>query len=204
MTLRSHLFNKNLNLGSAEIYSRSPSVSNPLDSLQYDLIQAVSDLVWLKDCEGRYLACNQSFEKAFLVKESQILGRTDDSFMSPRLADTFKKSDRKVIDLNCSSIDQEWISLAIHGVSEFIKIKRSPIYDAAGNIIGILGVAHCTEHPSPGVIPEHDHRAGEDRFRSAMRSTKDGLWDWNLENDEVYYSPRWMLWEMLGARQAAA
>jgi PAS domain S-box-containing protein len=106
------------------------------------LIQTVPDLVWAKDTEGVYLGCNPRFERYFGAREADIVGRTDYDFVSRELADSFRRHDRLAMRKAGSSLNEEWVTYADDGHRELLETTKTPMFDAQGKLLGILGIAH--------------------------------------------------------------
>jgi diguanylate cyclase (GGDEF)-like protein/PAS domain S-box-containing protein len=157
------------------------------------IVRTLPDLVWLKDPDGVYLACNGRFEAFFGSAEGDILGKTDYDFIDRELADMFRENDVKAIRNNAPTTNEEWITFANDGHREFLETTKTPMFDQDGQLIGVLGIGHDISRRRES---QQRIRDSEQRFALAMRGANDGLWDWNLETDEVYYSPRWT--RMLG------
>ena len=157
------------------------------------IIHTLPDLIWLKDSNGTYLACNQRFEDFLGVPEQEIIGKTTYNFVDARWADLFQEYNKEVTLIDTPSIHEEWVTFASDGHRELLEVSRLPMYDDDGELIGILGIGH---NITARRASEEKLQKSEERFSLAMQGANDGLWDWNLETNEVYYSPRWK--SMLG------
>jgi len=105
------------------------------------LIETLPDLVWLKDPDGVYLACNPKFERFFGAKESEIVGKTDYDFVSRELADFFREKDKAAMAVGGPSVNEEEITFADDGHRELLETIKTPMYDSKGSLVGVIGIA---------------------------------------------------------------
>lgn len=105
------------------------------------LLHTIPELVWLKDPDGVFLACNPRFERLYGAREEDIIGKTDYDFVDRELADFFRKHDNKAVAAGGPSINEEWLTYADDGHRELVETIKTPMRDADGRLIGVLGVA---------------------------------------------------------------
>jgi len=105
------------------------------------LVQAIPDLIWLKNPDGVILSCNAQFERLLGVREEDIVGKTDYDFVERELADYFRANDRKAMEAKAPTINEEWLTFAADGYRGLFETIKTPMWDPDGAVVGVLGVA---------------------------------------------------------------
>lgn len=135
------------------------------------MLKTITDLVWLKNPDGVYLACNAVFERLYGAKEYDIVGKTDYDFVDAKLADSFRAHDKLAIVHNAPSTNEEWVTYA-DGRQVLLETTKTPMRDNHGRLIGVLGISHdITErHQKEMALQE-----SEARLRTMFECSKDAV-----------------------------
>ena len=88
---------------------------------------------------------------------------------------------------------REWTYVRKDSRHLTVNLVVTAVRNTTGEITGFLGVA---EDISERKKSEEALRKSEERFDLAVAGSNDGLWDWDVRSNEVYYSPRFK--ELLG------
>lgn len=146
-------------------------------------------LIWLKDEESRFLAVNAVFAKACgAVSPNEVSGMTDLDIWPAELAEQYREDDRQVIVGKVEKIVEEPCQLG----QEFgwIETFKKPVIAPDGKVLGTVGYARDITSRKQ---LERQLADNEERWELAISGANDGIWDWNLETNSIYFSDRWKL-----------
>jgi len=165
------------------------------------VVNNIPDLIWLKDINGVYLACNPEFELFFGAPEEEIIGKTDYDFVSRDLADFFRKKDQEAIDSGRVNINEEEIVYRSDGRRVTLETRKVPFQDVHGHVLGILGIGRdITErkHAEQQLIQSNlQLNSAMERLELATKAAGIGIWQWNFAENTFIWDER--MYQMYGA-----
>jgi PAS domain S-box-containing protein len=153
------------------------------------LVRTIPDLIWLKDPDGIFLRCNQQFERFVGLEEARIVGRSDLDIREREAALFYRENDRRILASGQSAVTEEWLTFASDGYRGLFEVIRTPLYDPAGNTLGILGVAHDITRRKR---MEDALRASEREFRSLAENLPDVVMRYDLDCRRIYVNPAYL------------
>ena len=112
-----------------------------------DITNNMSEYVVLRDTEGVYLDCNNSFLKWLSIGREEVIGKkiTTISELSDRAKDTIL-SDLEVINDRCRKIYNECVEIDEKTVE--LEIVKEPFLDSYGNLVGVIDIIRDISHRS--------------------------------------------------------
>jgi PAS domain S-box-containing protein len=103
------------------------------------VIEGTSDMVFIKDLQGRYRLVNTAFARMLGRSAKEIIVRDDNELFTPDIAARLREVDRQVIAHSEHQTVEEAVTVA--GITRIYSTTKIPYQDAKGRIVGVIGIA---------------------------------------------------------------
>ncbi|TFH05771.1 MAG: PAS domain S-box protein [Candidatus Thorarchaeota archaeon] len=135
-----------------------------------NLLENIPQRIFYKDTNSVYVACNPAFARDVGISTDEIVGKTDYDLFPKELADTYRESDRKVLDTLVTYKEDE---VYFAQDKELIThIQKTPVRDDEGIVKGVLGIFWDITGP---IKAKQDLERSEKRYRLLYENLTDGL-----------------------------
>ena len=136
------------------------------------LMNNLTDHVYFKDVESRFIRTNRSHALSFGLEDPvQVIGKSDFDFFTEQAARQAFDDEQKIIRTGQPILKEEKLTRKDCSDAWFSAMKM-PLHDNTGNIIGTFGISReITERKKT----EEELKHSEERFRSVAQSANDAI-----------------------------
>ncbi len=162
------------------------------EALYHSLVENLVQNIFRKDLRGRFTFANTNFCRAIGKELSEVLGKTDFDFFPRDLAAKYQADDHQVIESG-KTLEAEEEHETADGERLVVKVVKTPVHNAAGDTVGMQGIfwGITEQKRAQEALVE-----SQERFALAVRGSTDGIWDWDISTNAIYFSSRFK--ELLG------
>jgi len=157
------------------------------ESLYHSLVESLPQCIFRKDLELRTVFANQKLCASLGRPLSEVVGKTDFDFFPADLARKYQEDDRWVIKTGkvFEAVEEHQ---APGKAKTWVHVVKAPIFDFRGYVVGVEGIFWDETELT---VARQKLEESQQRYALAVEGANDGIWDWNLQSNEVYYSRRW-------------
>lgn len=151
-------------------------------------------VIWEIDRNGLYTYISPTVEKLLGYQPEELIGKLHYYDLHPEEGRAeFKEA--TLYDLHAGNSVNEFENIAVHKNGHWVWLNSSglAIFDDEGQVVGYRGVDNDISERKQ---IEKTLQQSEERWRSVLEGTDQGVWDWDARTNKVYFSTKWK--QMLG------
>lgn len=154
------------------------------EALLQNVLQTIPDRVWLKDLDGIYVTCNDAFAANMGVTPAEMVGTGDAQWLGEPLAAGFLATDRLALQAGKAVVLEEDMPTLVGTNPGLYEIVKTPMFDAHGQAIGVLGMARDIQQRKNA---EALLRDTTEQLELAIMGADLGRWDHDLTVGKGYH-----------------
>ncbi|MEA2053938.1 MAG: PAS domain S-box protein [Candidatus Thermoplasmatota archaeon] len=141
--------------------------SNELKQL---LMESFPNKIFFKNRKSVYVFCNSHYAADIGIAPDEIQGKTDYNFYPRDLADKYRTDDQRI--MKSGQLEQMEEPYRIGNEERTVLTVKTPVRDANGNIIGVLGIfTDITERKKM----EEELKQSEEKYRTLVETAQEGI-----------------------------
>ncbi|MBE0494558.1 MAG: PAS domain-containing protein [Thiomicrospira sp.] len=146
-------------------------------------------VIWEIDRNGLYTYISPTVENVLGYQPHELINKVHYYDLHPEEGrKAFKES--TLACLKAGDSVNEFENVAVHKKGQWVWLNTSgqAIFNSAGQVVGYQGVVN---NISARKQVEQTLQQSEERWRSVLEGTDQGVWDWDVHKDKVYFSAKW-------------
>lgn len=147
------------------------------------IMDNATNVIYLKDIEGRYILINRRYEELFKIKDEEIKGKTDFDLFPSEIAAQFRRNDINALEAKRPVESVEKVPQA-DGEHTYLSIKVG-LMNGEGRPYAICGISTDITQI---MRSEEALRMSEASLANAQRIAHIGNWDWDIVKNELWWS----------------
>ncbi len=163
------------------------------DALAYerDLLQALldhsPDIIYFKDPQSRFVKVGRALARRFQVADpEELVGKSSFDLLQPDLARTVHAEEQALLQSGEPIINQVEELVDHQGRHSWASVTKVPIYNRAGAILGLVGVARDI---TKLIETEQALREAEEKFRAIFENSVEGIYQTSPEGRFIRVNP---------------
>ncbi|GAB6070169.1 hypothetical protein JCM30760_12660 [Thiomicrorhabdus hydrogeniphila] len=163
-------------------------IQHEQNKLLLAIIDAIPDPIVAKNWDGNFIFANKSCAELYNTTPEKMIGHDDGYFMgNQEQSDFFRENVQKIMLSGEPEVVYEESTDAKTGEVRYYNSHKIPFKDINQNTNITVIAKDVTEITTLKIRAEEN----EKRLNYVLEATQEGIWDWNIETNEVFHNAYW-------------